>query len=343
MRNGRSTPSKDRGVGRPTGPAGLPGVGRLFVWGYEVEVPTVGQSNLLKILNRNKYLYLMMIPGLISVLVFHYFPMYGLVIAFKDYNPFIGIADSPWVGLDNFKTIFASGDFWQVLRNTLIISIYKLLVGFTAPILLALILNEVAHQKFKRAIQSVLYLPHFISWVTLGGIMLTIFAYNGGIVNTMITALGGHRVNIFADAAHFRWVLVWSDVWKGVGWGTIIYLSAITQVDTSLYEAAVVDGAKRWRLMWHITLPAIKSVVVLLLILRIGHLMSSDFEQILVLQNNLVRSVSDVFATYVYRVGLGQAQYSFATCVGIFESVVAIVLIVSANRVAKMLGEEGLY
>ncbi len=302
----------------------------------------MGQSNLVKILNKNKYMYAMLIPGVLSVLIFKYFPMYGLVIAFKNYNPFIGIADSPWVGLDNFKAIFASSDFWQVLRNTLIISSYKILVGFPAPILLALLLNEVVHAKFKRTIQSVLYLPHFISWVTLGGIMLTIFSYNG-VVNEIIQAFGGKPVNIFTDVAHFRWVLVWSDVWKGAGWGTIIYLAAITTVDPALYEAAVVDGAKRWRQVWHITLPAIKSVIVLLLVLRIGQLMDSDFEQILVLQNNLVRSVSEVFATYVYRVGLGQAQFSFATCVGIFESLVALVLIASANRVAKLLGEEGLY
>lgn len=287
-------------------------------------------------------MYAMLIPGVLSVLIFKYFPMYGLVIAFKNYNPFIGIADSPWVGLDNFKAIFESSDFWQVLRNTLIISSYKILVGFPAPILLALLLNEVVHAKFKRTIQSVLYLPHFISWVTLGGIMLTVFSYNG-VVNEIIQAFGGKPVNIFTDVAHFRWVLVWSDVWKGAGWGTIIYLAAITTVDPALYEAAVVDGAKRWRQVWHITLPAIKSVIVLLLVLRIGQLMDSDFEQILVLQNNLVRSVSEVFATYVYRVGLGQAQFSFATCVGIFESVVALVLIASANRVAKLLGEEGLY
>ena len=302
----------------------------------------MGQSNFAKILNKNKYMYAMLIPGVLSVLIFKYFPMYGLVIAFKNYNPFIGIADSPWVGLDNFKAIFASSDFWQVLRNTLIISSYKILVGFPAPILLALLLNEVVHAKFKRTIQSVLYLPHFISWVTLGGIMLTVFSYNG-VVNEIIQAFGGKPVNIFTDVAHFRWVLVWSDVWKGAGWGTIIYLAAITTVDPALYEAAVVDGAKRWRQVWHITLPAIKSVIVLLLVLRIGQLMDSDFEQILVLQNNLVRSVSEVFATYVYRVGLGQAQFSFATCVGIFESVVALVLIASANRVAKLLGEEGLY
>lgn len=302
----------------------------------------MGQSNFAKILNKNKYMYAMLIPGVLSVLIFKYFPMYGLVIAFKNYNPFIGIADSPWVGLDNFKAIFASSDFWQVLRNTLIISSYKILVGFPAPILLALLLNEVVHAKFKRTIQSVLYLPHFLSWVTLGGIMLTIFSYNG-VVNEIIKAFGGNPVNIFTDVTNFRWVLVWSDVWKGAGWGTIIYLAAITTVDPALYEAAVVDGAKRWRQVWHITLPAIKSVIVLLLVLRIGQLMDSDFEQILVLQNNLVRSVSEVFATYVYRVGLGQAQFSFATSIGIFESVVALVLIASANRIAKLLGEEGLF
>jgi len=313
----------------------LSGVGRLFVQGYNVEVPTVGQSGLLKILNRNKYLYLMMIPGLISVLVFHYFPMYGLVIAFKNYNPFIGIADSPWVGLDNFKTIFASGDFWQVLRNTLIISIYKLLVGFTAPILLALILNEVAHQKFKRAIQSVLYLPHFISWVTLGGIMLTIFAYNGGIVNTMITALGGHRVNIFADAAHFRWVLVWSDVWKGVGWGTIIYLSAITQVDTSLYEAAVVDGASRFRQIVHITVPSIMPTVVIMLLLYIGHFLTVGFDQIYNLTTPTNSSAADILDTYVLR-HLLSMDYELGAAAGIFTSLVGLLLVVLGNRLVKL-------
>jgi putative aldouronate transport system permease protein len=301
------------------------------------------QSNILRIIDRNKYMYAMLVPGLLIVLLFKYIPMYGLVIAFKDYNVFTGVWESPWVGLDNFKAIFSSEAFWQVFRNTLIISIYKLVVGFPAPIILALLLNEVMHAKFKSVIQSVLYLPHFISWVTIGGIMLTVFAYNGGVVNEVIKAFGAEPVNIFTDVRHFRWVLVWSDVWKSVGWGTIIYLAAITQTDPALYEASVVDGASRWKQMWYITLPAIKSVIILLLILKIGQLMDSDFEQILVLQNPLVRSVSEVFATYVYRVGLGQAQYSFATSVGIFESVVALVLITSANYITKLMGEEGLY
>ncbi|MBD2844033.1 sugar ABC transporter permease [Paenibacillus sp. IB182496] len=297
---------------------------------------------MLQLLLRDKNLYFMLLPGLVYFIVFRYFPMAGLIIAFKDYDIFKGIQDSPWVGLDIFREVFSSSDFKDILFNTLLISFYKLIFGFPVPILLALLLNEIRFRFFQRLSQTILYLPHFISWVVIGGIMLTLLSPNYGIAGDIMRLFGVEPFNLLGSRDYFRSILVVSDIWRNAGWGTIIYLAALTQVDPTLYEAAVVDGANKWKQTWHITLPSIAPVIILLLILDIGRIMNVGFEQILILQNPLVRDISDVFETYVYRVGIQRGEYSFTAALDFFKSVVSAVLIISAHRISKRLGQEGL-
>ena len=301
-----------------------------------------GSKSVMNRLYFDRYLYLLLVPGLLAIIVFNYIPMGGLAIAFKDYDIFAGIWKSPWVGFKNFNLLFTSYDFWNVLRNTLLISIYKLVFGFPVPIVLALLLNELRNKYFKKTVQTIVYLPHFISWVVISGIMLSFFSPNTGAITEFFKLFRMEPINILAMSKIFRGVLVASDIWKEAGWNTIIYLASLSMVDVHLYEAATVDGAGKWKQVWHITLPAISGVIVLLLILSVGSLMNAGFDQIQVLQNNIVRSVSDIFDTYVYRIGLRQGEYSFTTAVGLFKSVVSLILILIADRTAKLIGEEGL-
>ncbi|HHV95676.1 MAG TPA: sugar ABC transporter permease [Clostridiaceae bacterium] len=270
--------------------------------------------------------------------------MGGLVIAFKNYSVIRGIWASPWVGLDNFRKAFRAPDLLNVLRNTILISTYKLIFGFPAPIILALLLNEIRNSKFKRCIQTILYLPHFISWVVIYGIMLTMLSPSFGIVTGIFSLFGKEAPYLLVSTDHIRGLLVISSIWKEVGWGTIIYLAAFSTVDPCLYESAIIDGANRWKQMIYITLPSISGVVVLLLILRIGNIMDAGFEQVQVfVQNNdYIRPVIDIFDTFVYRRGIQRADYSYSTTVGLFKSVVSLILIASADRIAKLIGEEGL-
>lgn len=295
-----------------------------------------------KHIERSKYLYLLLIPPVIYFLMFRYAPMFGLVIAFKDYNIFRGMWASEWVGLENFRDIFQSPDFWNVFRNTLLISLYKIVFGFPVPIILALLMNEMRSQFFKRSTQTVLYLPYFISWTVIGTIILVVFSPTTGFMSQVSVWLTGSRLNLLASRDYFRGILVLTDIWKTAGWGTIIYLAALSTVDPQLYEAAIVDGASRWQQIWKITIPSIMSVIVLLLIMRIGWIMYAGFEQILVLQNPVVRDISDIFDTYVYRVGLGRGEYSFTATAELFKSVTGLILILGADRFAKLMGEEGL-
>ena len=295
-----------------------------------------------KHLERSKYLYVLLAAPVLYFLMFRYAPMFGLAIAFKDYNVFRGMIASDWVGLKNFRDIFASPDFWQIFRNTLVISLYKIVVGFPVPIILALLMNEMRSQKFKRLTQTLLYLPYFISWTVIGTVILVVFSPTTGFMSQVSIWLTGSRLNLLASRQYFRGILVLTDIWKTAGWGTIIYLAALSTVDPQLYEAAIVDGAGRWQQIWRITIPSIMGVIVLLLIMRIGWIMYAGFEQILVLQNPVVRDVSDIFDTYVYRVGLGRGQYSFTATAELFKSVTGLILIVGADRFAKMMGEEGL-
>lgn len=295
--------------------------------------------------NRKMYrtFYFMMLPGLLYFAVFRYLPMFGLVIAFKDYDIFKGIWASRWVGLKNFEELFHSSDFWNVLINTLKISFAKIIIGFPIPVVLAILLNEMRSVRFKKVIQTLLYLPHFLSWVVIGGILLNLLSPVFGLAGEFFRAMGMEPVNILAQKSTIFGVVIASDVWKECGWSTIIFLAALTQVDASLYEAAKMDGANRLKQMLYITLPAISGVIILLLILRIGKIMNAGFEQILVLQNAVTRDSIDIFDTYVYREGLQRGEYSFSSTVDMFKSVVAFIMVAAADKISKKFGEEGVF
>jgi len=302
-----------------------------------------GRGNIGRDIKRDKYLYLLLLPGIICLFIFRYIPMYGVVIAFKEYNIFAGIANSPWVGFLQFERLFRNPEFSRILRNTILISAYKLLWGFPAPIILALLLNELKNQRFKKFTQTVLYLPHFISWVIFAGIIVAFLNPTTGVINDIISYFGGRKIDFLANKRMFRSILVITDLYKGVGWGTIVYLAAISNIDPTLYEAAIVDGANRFRQMWHITLPSIRSVVVILLILSLGNILNAGFEQIFLLYNPLVYEVADIIDTFVYRRGLVESNYSLGAAAGLFKNVVALILIWSANHIVKSFGEDGLW
>ncbi|MBW8351464.1 ABC transporter permease subunit [Bacillus sp. IITD106] len=292
---------------------------------------------------RDKYLYLLLLPGLIYLIIFKYLPMYGVVIAFKDFNMFSGIMNSPWVGLEQFERLFRTPDFQQIFMNTLIISVLKLLFGFPAPIILALLLNELRHMVFKRFTQSILYLPHFVSWVIFAGIIITFLNPVDGLFNYIIKLFGGEPIHFLTSKDHFRSILIISDVYKEMGWGTIIYLAAMTGVSPDLYEAARMDGANKFKQMWHVTLPSIRPVILIMLILSLGNILEAGFFQIYLLYSPLVYDVADIIDTYVYRRGIQEANYSLATAAGLFKSLIALVLIVTANKIVKKTGQDGLW
>ncbi|WP_025745728.1 ABC transporter permease [Kallotenue papyrolyticum] len=294
-------------------------------------------------LRRHALLYLMILPGVLYFLIFRYVPMYGAIIAFKDYRVLEGFTGSPWVGLKHFRTIFSSPFFYNVLTNTILISTYKLVFGTPAAIILALLLNEVRISWFKRSVQTITYLPHFLSWVVVFGILLVTLSPSSGLLNKAIVALGGQPINFLADPDWFRTVLVASDIWKELGWGTIIYLAAMAGISPSLYEAAIVDGATRLQRMRYITLPGILPVIVLVTLLRIGNLLSAGFEQVFVLYNPSVYSVADIIDTWVYRQGIQGFQFSLAAAVGLFKGAVGAVLLISAHLISKRTVGVGLW
>lgn len=291
---------------------------------------------------QHPWLYLMMLPAIIYFLVFHYAPLYGIQIAFRDFSFRKGIWGSDWVGLEYFRMVFSGQDFPRILRNSLLISLYKMLWGFPVPILLALLLNEVRSMAYKRTIQTIIYLPHFISWVILSG-LITNYLSSTGIVNSILTSLGMDPVYFLQEKSMFRTILVASDVWKGCGWGTIIHLATLSNIDPQLYEAAQIDGATRLQRIRYVSLPAMSGTIAILLVLNSGSLMSNGFEQIFLLQNDLVRPVSDVFETYTYRIGLIDGRFGISQAIGIFKSLVSMVLILSSNYIAGRMGHRGLY
>ena len=300
-------------------------------------------SMALKYLNRMKYLYFLLIPAVIYYIVFKYVPMYGVIIAFKNFNFAKGILGSEWIGLANFKYLFELDNFYNVFFNSIYLSFIRLLWGFPIPIILALLLNEMRSLRYKKILQTVVYLPHFISWVVLGGIIINFLSPTWGVVNNVIKAMGGNAVFFMGRAEYFRRIIVVSDIWKGAGWGTIIYLAAITGVNPELYEAAIVDGANKFQRLWYITLPCIKTTIVLCLILRLGSIMNNGFEQIFILQNLQNLSVSEVFETWTYRVGLLNGRFSFGATVGLFTSTISLIFLIGADLLAKRLGEEGIF
>ncbi|WP_337035332.1 sugar ABC transporter permease [Paenibacillus illinoisensis] len=297
----------------------------------------------LSALRRDRSLYLLALPGILFFLVFKFIPMWGIVIAFQDYSPFRGILGSEWVGLQHFTTLFTNPDFALLFRNTLAISLLNLVLFFPFPILISLGLNELRNVTYKRLIQTVIYMPHFLSWVIIAGLTLLLFAKGTGLINELFALWGWPRVDFLTNPDSFWIMVTLQAMWKEAGWGTIVFLAAMASVDTQLYEAARMDGAGRLRQIWHITLPAIRSVIVVLLILRLGDIMEVGFEQIFLMYNGAVSEVAEVFDTYVYRTGIEQGDFSYSTAVGLFKSVVGLALVVIANRLVKRMGQEGVY
>jgi len=301
------------------------------------------QQETLKYVKQHKWLYLMLIPGLMYLIIFRYIPMGGIIIAFQKFNPFSGLSGSEWVGLYYFKMLFTSPDFPRVLINTLGISMLSLIFYFPAPIVLALLLNEIKHQKYKRTVQTFIYIPHFISLVIVASLTYQLLNINDGIINQVVQMLTGKTINFLGKPEYFRGLIIGQSIWKETGYGTIIFLAALAGVDVSLYEAARVDGAGRWKMMWHVTLPAIRGTIIIMLILRVGSILNTGFEQIFLMKNALNSSVAEVFDTYVYTKGIINAQYSYSTATGLFKSVVGMIMVLGANKLAKKAGESGIY
>jgi putative aldouronate transport system permease protein len=272
-------------------------------------------------------LHLLILPGLILVIIYNYIPMLGLVMAFQKFIPALGITGSKWIGLDNFRYLLDLPNIWQVLWNTVYIAVMKIIVGLIAPITLAILLNEIIHERFKKFVQTMIYLPHFLSWVILGGILIDILSPNNGIVNQVIKAFGFEPIFFLGDNDWFPFTVVLTDQWKETGFNTIVYLAAITGIDPTLYEAAKLDGANRLRQTWHVTLPGMLPIIILLMTLSLGNVLNAGFDQIFNLYSPAVYESGDIIDTFVYRLGLVEAQYSVATAVGMFKSVVSLVLI----------------
>jgi putative aldouronate transport system permease protein len=298
---------------------------------------------LLRRLVRNRYMYIMILPGLVYFIIFKYVPMWGLIISFQDYLPYKGILGSEWVGFKHFEKLFSEPEFWTILRNTFVLFFFNLLFYFPVPILLAIMLNEVGKSFFKRFVQTIVYIPHFLSWVIIVSISYVMLTMDGGIINQLLVYFGFSKINFLLDEKWFYPMYIVQVIWREAGWGTIVYLAAIAAVDPQLYEAARMDGAGRFRQIWHITLPSIRSVIIVLLILRVGNVLDLSFEHVYLLLNSMNRSVAEILDTYVYTVGLKQGQYSFSTAVGLFKSLVGLVLVVLSNKLAKRFGEEGVY
>ena len=293
-------------------------------------------------------LYALLIPGLFMIILFHYVPMYGLVIGFKKYNifagsnPFDAIRLSPWVGLANWSKLWIQSKFRQAIINTFVISAMKIIIGFPIPIILALMINEVRGTITKRVLQTVMYLPHFISWVVVGALFMNILGTTG-IVNSWIVAMGGTTQKFFMDNHWFRWILLLTSVWKESGWGTIVYLAAITGIDPALYEAARIDRANRLQQIWYVTLPGIAGTVVMMLILRLGGIMDAGFSQILVMYNSTVYKSGDIIGTFVYREGIGKFNWSQGTIVGFFNSIINMILMLGGNYISRKLTERSIW
>lgn len=294
-------------------------------------------------LKKTKYLQLLVLPGLIYYIIFQYIPMYGVVIAFKDYNIRKGILGSDWVGLDNFMAFFEHPFFERLITNTVLLNVYNLLWSFPMPIIFALMLNELRCQRYKKFVQTVSYLPHFISTVSIVGIMFLILSPESGFVNRVITAFGGEPIYFMAEPSWFRTLFISSNIWQKIGWDAIIYLAALTAVNPELYEAARIDGASRMKQIWHITLPAIKGTIVIMLILKVGQLMSTSTDKVLLMQSPVTYEVSDVIGTYVYRQGLVSGEYSMGTAIDFFNSVINIVLLLITNKISTKLTDSGIF
>ena len=300
------------------------------------------KSSLFYELCKNKCLYIMALPGLLYFLIFCYFPIYGAVIAFKDYAPALGILKSPWVGFENFVKFFNGVNFKSVLTNTITLSLYGIVVGFPLPIIFALMLNELRLKKFKSLVQTVTYIPHFISMVVVCG-MIVNFSMKDGLFNILLSYIGVKPENLLLKPELFKSIYVFSSVWQETGWDSIIYLAAHTGIDSTFYEAADVDGAGRWRKMFYITIPAIMPTIVIVLILKLGNIMNVGFEKVILLYNSITRDSADVISSFVYRKGIIDYNYSFATAVGLFNSVANVIVLTLANSISRKVSESSLW
>ncbi len=292
---------------------------------------------------KNKELFILFLPVLVFYIIFCYIPMGGIVIAFKDYKLMQGIWGSPWVGLDNFKELFSTPSFYEILGNTIWISILRLVIGFPAPIILALLLNEVKHNDYKKVVQTVSYLPHFLSWVILAGVFQQLLSPSTGAVNAILGKLGISPVFFLGDPNWFIFTIIITGVWQGVGWGTVIYLAAISGIDPQLYEAAMLDGAGRLKQVLYITIPSLVPTITIILILNTGGILNAGFDQIMNMYNEAVYEVGDIIDTYVYRRGLEGMQYSYSTAVNLFKNVIGLGFVLFTNNIAKRLGDNSLW
>jgi len=293
--------------------------------------------------SRFKWLYLLLLPGVLYFATFRYGPMFGAVIAFKDYVPFLGIGGSPWVGFDHFTSFFASPDFLRLLANTLILAFLNLVIAFPLTIVIALLLNELRISIVKRTVQTLIYIPHFLSWTVVASLTYLIFALDTGPLFHLINGVLGTNIDFLTSPDWFRAVIMLQTIWKGTGWGTIIFLAALASVDQEQYEAAIIDGAGRWARVWHITLPSIMPTVVVMLILKMGDVLDTGFEQIYLMTNSLNRDTADVFDTFVYFLGITQGSYSYSTAVGLFKAVVGVILLFGANWLSRRLNQTGIF
>ncbi len=299
-------------------------------------------NSIVRNIKRDYLLYILLLLPIAYIIIFKYAPIYGILMAFQDYNIFEGISGSKWVGFDVFKFIFQQDSFYRALKNTLVLNFLDLIAGFPAPIILAILLNELRHERFKKVTQTIIYLPHFLSWVIIGGMVYLIFSSNG-LANNALSNLGFPNIEFLSQKNSWLIMYVFIGIWQNAGWGTIIYLASITGINKELYEAADVDGCSRLRKIWHITLPGIKPTIIMLLILQIGRMVSIGFDRPFVIGNSLVSEYSDVISTFVYRVGIGSGDFSQATAVGLFQSIVGVVFLVTANYVAEKFGEQGIW
>ena len=287
-------------------------------------------------------LWIIALPGIAYFIIFKYVPMLGNVIAFKNYGLFLGIWKSPWVGFQHFEVMFTYPEFYNILNNTIVLSFFSILFGFPAPLILALFLNELRLMAVKRTIQTILYMPHFLSWVIVGGIFINLLSLDG-FVNMIVEKFGGKAVDYVTKPEYFKAIIVGTGIWKEVGWGMIIYLAALAGINPNLYEAAMVDGAGRWRQMWYITLPSIMPAIVVLFLLRISNVLDANVEQILIFLTPLTFETGEVIDTYVYRIGLLGSQFSYSTAIGLFKALIGIVLVVGLNQLSKRTTGESIY
>ena len=292
---------------------------------------------------KEKTLYLMLLPGILFFVIYRYIPMFGLVIGFQNFNPGLGFFRSKFAGFRHFERLFTDPVFFRLFRNTLLISFYNLLFFFPLPIILALLMNEVRSLKFKKVIQTLTYLPHFVSWVVICSMTFTIFTTESGYLNLFLFKNFGIKVPFLTSEAWFRPMIILQHIWRDTGWGTILFMAALSSIDPQLYEAAEIDGATRWQQTWNISLPCLRPTIIVLLILRLGHMLDTGVEQFILMVNPLNRGVGEVFDTYVYRIGIQQGQFSYSTVIGMFRSVVSLVMVYLANLLAKKTGEEGIF